>query len=152
MSQTLILQAFEGHDFVKQLSEPLRMLLASGLQPFEAKPGQVLGKEGHPADKFYLIQSGHVSIGTHTAAKGWIEIQRVGPGESVGWSWLIPPHQWQFDCIAYDEVKGIMIDGDWLRKQCESNHELGNQFLRQLLRVLTGRLVATRKKLLNLLS
>lgn len=152
MSQSTILNVFESHEFLKQLSEPLRMLLASGVQPFVAKPGEVLGREGHPSNKFYLIQSGEVSIGTHTAAKGWVEIQRVGPGETVGWSWLVPPHQWQFDCIAHDEVKGIMIDGEWLRNQCECNHELGNQFLRQLLKVLSDRLVATRKKLVNLIS
>ncbi len=131
MSQSTILNVFESHEFLKQLSEPLRMLLASGVQPFVAKPGEVLGREGHPSNKFYLIQSGEVSIGTHTAAKG---------------------HQWQFDCIAHDEVKGIMIDGEWLRNQCECNHELGNQFLRQLLKVLSDRLVATRKKLVNLIA
>jgi len=39
------------------------MILASGAKPFTATPGQLLAKEGEEANKFFLIQSGRVSIG-----------------------------------------------------------------------------------------
>jgi hypothetical protein len=69
-------------------------------------------------------------------------VQKVGPGGVVGWSWLIPPHRWQFSCRAEGPVQGLMFDAEWLRDRCERNHELGYHLLREMVSGLADRLAA----------
>lgn len=73
-----------------------------------------------------------------------VTVQTVGPGEVLGWSWLVPPYRWQFDCRAADAVRGLTFDAEWLRERCEQDHELGYLLLKQLVIVIASRLAATR--------
>lgn len=139
-----LLGAFGTHVFLEGLSDQHLMRLATNVRPFSAAPGEFLGREGERTQAFYLIQSGHVQIRSHVAADEFELLAQVGPGEVVGWSWLLPPHRWQFDCRAADRVQGLMLDADWLREQCESDHELGYHLLKHLLAVVASRLAATR--------
>ncbi|MFO0968952.1 MAG: cyclic nucleotide-binding domain-containing protein [Gemmataceae bacterium] len=144
-----ITDTFASHDFLRQLSERALLRLVSGATPFTAKPGQYLARQGTPSHAFFLIQSGNVALGTSGPKGDTITIQTVGPGESVGWSWLVPPYRWQFDCRAVDEVKGLKFDAEWLRAECEQDCELGYQLLKQLAKVLAERLVMTRLRLVQ---
>ena len=121
--------------------------LAAGVKPFAAASGDYLGREGEPATSFLLIQSGHIAIESRAGGHKPGPIQTVGPGEVIGWSWLLPPHQWQFDCRALDSVSGLALSAEWLRWQCEQNHELGYHLLKHLLAVVGGRLAATLRQL-----
>ncbi|MGE3804968.1 MAG: Crp/Fnr family transcriptional regulator [Gemmataceae bacterium] len=150
MSEPAILNAFSSHGFIQGLSEQHRMKLAAGVRPFRTAAGDYLAREDQPAKAFYLVQSGHVAIGTHLGKQGAVPIQTVGPGDIVGWSWLLDPARWQFDARAVDDVQGLAFDADWLRQQCETDHELGYHLLRQMLRVLASRLTATRVQQLDI--
>jgi CRP-like cAMP-binding protein len=150
MSTSGITAAFAKHEFLQALGERHLLALASGASPFTAPPGTMLAREGEPAQYFYLIQSGCVAINIHTSKRGDMPIQTVGPGEILGWSWLVEPHVWQFDGRVQETVQGIKLDGEWLREKCEQDHELGYHLLRQLLSVLATRLSSTRRQLLDL--
>ncbi len=150
MTEQGVLGAFASHAFLSGLSERHRMLLASGARPFTAAPGELLAQEGETAKTFDLIQAGHVALDLHTPDRGVVPIQTVGPGEIVGWSWLVPPHRWQFDCRAGDPVQGLAFDAEWLREKCEQDHELGYHLLKQLVAVIANRLAATRLQLLDI--
>jgi CRP-like cAMP-binding protein len=141
---------FAQHDFLQGLSDRHRMLLASGARPFTAKPGELLAREGETANAFYLIRSGHVALDSATAGGDRLLIQEVGPGEVVGWSWLVPPHRWQFSCRAVDAVEGISFEAQWLRDLCECDASLGYHLLKQLVLVITQRLASTRHHLVEL--
>jgi CRP/FNR family transcriptional regulator, cyclic AMP receptor protein len=145
-----ILGAFASHDFLGSLSERHRMLLASGARPFTAALGQMLAKEGEIAKDIYLVQQGQVSLTITTPHRGVVSIHTVGPGEIVGWSWLVPPHYWQFDCVATEAVQGLAFDGTWLRHQCEQDYELGYHLLKHIVTVVANRLASTRTQLLDL--
>jgi CRP-like cAMP-binding protein len=142
--------AFASHAFIQGLSDQHRIRLASGVRLFMASAGEYLAREGEPAHAFYLIQFGQVEIGTHLAERGAVPIQTVGAGEVVGWSWLLPPYRWQFDARATLAVQGLAFDAAWLREQCEQDHELGYQLLKQLLAVVSSRLAATRVQRLDI--
>lgn len=142
-----ILGAFADHEFLRGLSDRHLMILASGARPFTAVPGEYIGREGAPAHSFFLIRSGHVAIGMNTPDDRVMDIQIVGPGEVVGWSWLVPPHQWKFDCRAVDQVQGLAFDAEWLREKCEQDYALGYHLLKQLVAVIASRLSATRHRL-----
>ncbi len=146
MTQSGILSLFATHPFLGDLSIQHRLILASGVRPFQAAPGEYLAREGNTATAFYLIQAGHVAIETARPDRV-VPIQTVGPGEILGWSWIVPPYRWRFDCRAGDHVQGLAFDAAWLRDKCDQDHELGYHFLRKLLAVIASRLAATRLQL-----
>jgi CRP-like cAMP-binding protein len=150
MSESGILGAIASHPFLQALNEQHQMRLASGVRPFTASAGEYLAREGEPARAFYLIQTGQVEIVAHLAERGAAPIQTLGAGEVVGWSWLLPPYRWQFDARAALAVQGLAFDAAWLREQCEKDHELGYQLLKQLLAVVSSRLAATRVQRLDI--
>jgi len=150
MTEQGVLGVFSSHAFLSNLSERHRMLLASGAKPFVAPPGEPLAREGETAKAFYLIQEGHVALDLHSPGRGVTSIQTVGPGDIVGWSWLVPPHRWRFDCRAVDTVRGLVFDAEWLREKCEQDHELGYHLLKQLVATTANRLAATRLQLLDI--
>jgi CRP-like cAMP-binding protein len=142
-----ILGTFAGHAFLNDLSERHRITLAGGARPFTAAAGQYLARTGQAANVFYLIQSGRVAVGTRTPDGRLVPVQAVGPGQVLGWSWLVPPHAWQFDCQAAEPVRGLSFDAEWLREKCEQDHELGYHLLRHLVTVVAERLASTRRRL-----
>lgn len=150
MSETNLVDVFAQHEFLRDLSERHRMLLASGARPFAAKAGQFLSRQGESAHAFFLIRSGHVALESAMPGGGdGLLIQNVGPGEIVGWSWLVPPHKWQFNCRAVDAVEGISFDAEWLRDLCERDASLGYHLLKQLVTVIAQRLSSTRRHLVE---
>ena len=148
MSEPGLLGTFGNHAFLQGLGPRHLMLLASGVKPVTFAPGAFLGREGDTAGAFYLIKSGHVSLEIHRSDREAVPVETVGPGEVAGWSWLVQPHRWRFDCRATDAVEALAFDGEWLRDKCEQDHELGYQILKHLVTVLAGRLTATRHQLL----
>jgi CRP/FNR family transcriptional regulator, cyclic AMP receptor protein len=149
MANQGITGTFLQHAFLAGLSERHLLMLASGARPFTAAPGELLAGEGDSARYFYLIQSGHVDINLHDSKRGDVLIDTVGPGEELGWSWLVPPHRWQYNCRAKDAVQGIRFDAEWLREKCEQDHELGYHLLKQMVSVIASRLASTRVKMLQ---
>jgi CRP/FNR family transcriptional regulator, cyclic AMP receptor protein len=150
MSESGLLETLAGHPFLSGLEQRHLATLAARTQPFTAKAGTFLAREGESGNAFYLIQTGHVALATHTATHGEVRIQTLGPGEMFGWSWLVPPYRWQFDCIAVDEVCGLHFEGEWLREQCDRDHDLGYLLLRRLAVAFANRLAATRLQLLDI--
>jgi CRP-like cAMP-binding protein len=144
MAESGILGVFHSHTFLAPLSQRHLMILASGVKPFTAVKGDFLAKEGETAKAFYLVQEGHVAIDLHRPGEAAATIHTTGPGEVIGWSWIVPGFRWQFNCRALDNVKGLVFDANWLRDQCEQDHELGYHVLKQLVTVIAGRLAATR--------
>lgn len=151
MSAPGILGVFDNHQFLKTLSQQHRMVLASGARPFTKKAGEYLAKQGETANTFYLLQSGSVQLETGQGGQGKVSVHTANPGEIIGWSWIVPPHRWQFDCLAATDVQGLAFDGAWLRDKIEADHELGYQILRKLVDVIASRLAETRTHLRDLL-
>jgi CRP-like cAMP-binding protein len=139
-----ILETFNSHPFLAQLPARDRMALVAGAQPFTYRPGEFLAVAGTKAETFYLIQSGEVAVCSIQADFGELLVQKIGPGEVVGWSWLIPPYIWSFTCQAVGEVRGIKFDAWWLRDLCDRDHEIGYRVLKYLVQVIARRLTSMR--------
>jgi CRP-like cAMP-binding protein len=151
MSQPELLAALEGHPFLSGLTQRHLHLLATGVRAVRFAVGEHLGREGQPADTFYLIQTGHVTIGIHTPDRGVVVVHTVGAGHALGWSWLVEPHRWRFDCRAIDAVDSLAFDAQWLRERCEQDHELGYYLLNRFVEMIGSRLASTRLQLLDVL-
>jgi CRP/FNR family transcriptional regulator, cyclic AMP receptor protein len=113
------------------------------------KTGAFLGREGESADTFFVLRAGRVAIELH-AAGGPLVIEHLGPGEIIGWSWVIPPYRWNYDIEALQTAHVVSIDGTCLRAKCESEPAFGYRVLKRFAAVAVQRLEATSVRLLDI--
>jgi len=106
--------------------------------------------EGDAADTLYLVRRGRVAIEVHAPGRGAIEIETVGPGGVVGWSWLFPPYRWHFDARAIEPVGAVAVDAACLRAKADADPALGYALMSRVSALLLDRLQATRMRLLDL--
>jgi len=111
--------------------------------------GEYLFREGEPADHFFLLRSGMVSVEVHDPARGTITVLSAGEGEVLGFSWLMPPYHWVFDARALDLTRSVVFDGACLREKCEGDPRLGYDLLKRVTGVMMRRLEAASVQLLD---
>jgi CRP-like cAMP-binding protein len=144
--QTLI----SKHPFLEGMSpHQLRLLCDCGM-PTHFAANELIFREGDPANRFYLLQSGKVALESQVMGQPKAIIQTLGAGDILGWSWLFPPYFWHFDARALEPTKAIFIYGTPLREECETDHELAYELMKRLASVMLKRLQATRWKLLGI--
>ena len=111
--------------------------------------GELLFRDGDPADSFYVLRHGSVALETFVPARGPVTIETLEAGEVVGWSWLFPPYRWHFDARALSLVRATSFDGACLRGKCESDPRLGYDLMSRFAQVMIERLQWTRLRLLD---
>lgn len=115
---------------------------------FEA--GDYVGRIGEPADHFWVIREGSVSLELNSPERGPRVIQTVRDGDVLGWSWLVAPHQWRFDARATTPVRALVFDGRCLRGKFVTDPVLGYELMRRFAQVIAERLEATGLQLLDI--
>jgi CRP/FNR family cyclic AMP-dependent transcriptional regulator len=114
------------------------------------KDGSFLFHEGDEARQFYIIREGKVALEVRAPGREPMTVQTVEVGDVVGWSWLFPPHRWHFTARVIGNTRAITLDGECLRGKCETDHDLGYEFLKRFSHIMIRRLEATRLQLLDL--
>ncbi len=142
-------QDIANHPFLHGLKPRHRQLLAESAIRTQYRAGDFIFQEGEPANRFYLIQSGHVSLESHLRDGPPVEVQVIGAGEALGWSWLFPPCHWNFDARVLEPTTAIFFYGTRLRVQCEIDHEFGYELMKRVTQVAIQRLQHTRNQLLE---
>lgn len=112
--------------------------------------GGTIFSDGQPAHGCWLIGSGHVALSTEVPGRGPVVVQTLGPGEVLGWSWLVPPYHWHFTATAGTEVSAVEFDTMRLRALSDSDPALGYPLSLGLLEIVVARLQNTRSRLLDL--
>jgi CRP/FNR family cyclic AMP-dependent transcriptional regulator len=112
--------------------------------------GARLFEEGQPASGCWLIRAGRVALGTSVPGRGQVVVQTLGPGDVLGWSWLVPPHQWHFTATADGPVSAIQLDTARLRVLARQDPAFGYRLALGLMEALLARLQSTRARLLDL--
>ena len=111
--------------------------------------GELIFREGDPANRFYLIQRGQVALESSLKDRPAVRIQTIGAGDVLGWSWLFPPYYWHFDARTLEPTSAIFFYGTRLREECEKDHDLGYELMKRMAGVVLQRLQATRRQLLE---
>lgn len=137
----------ESHPFFKGLAPEWLSLITGCAKNVVCREG-FLFKENEPANEFFLIREGLLSLEV-SSRSGPIPIDRLGPGDIVGWSWLFPPHRWRFDGKVVEPLRLISLGGTCLRAKCDSDPKLGYDLMRRFNAVLIDRLQATRLSLIE---
>ena len=140
-------QFLAEHPFLKGLDRQDVAFVRDCASEVSFTAGHEMVVEGTEANEFYLVREGKVALGVITAGHGFTTLQTIGKNDVLGWSWLMPPHQWQFGAKAITPVRAILLDGVRLRQKCDVDHDFGYEMLKRLGHVIAQRLRMARMQL-----
>ncbi len=147
----LIAQSLAGmlaeHPFFTGMKDEHLKILSDAAMKAEFDVGQVIFREGDPANRFYLIQRGKVVLERVGGETPSAQIQIIGDGDVLGWSWLFPPFYSHFEARVLEPTQSIFLYGTRLREACEQNCELGYALMKRIAEVVIKRLSATQQRL-----
>jgi len=129
-------------------AEHLALIAGCG-QNARLASGEFLCRAGRPAEHFFLIRRGKVALELEVPGRGPFRFSTVSAGDVVGWSWLIPPYQWQFDARVVEDVSAVQFDGACLRGKCDADPVLGYALMKAFAGVLVTRFMETRLQLID---
>ena len=137
------------HPFLNGMDEQNRWIFLNGAAEQEFAPGEIIFREGEPANTLYLIKSGQVAIEATAPGAEPTDIQILSSGEVLGWSWLFPPFAWHFQARALQPTTVICCDGGRLLVEAEENPAFGYDLMRRISQIVIRRLQTTRQRLLK---
>jgi CRP/FNR family transcriptional regulator, cyclic AMP receptor protein len=135
-------------DFFSGFDAAERETLAKIARRKQFKAGEPIFRQGEKADGFYVIENGLVSLDYALPHNRQIQLQQLGSGEVLGWSWLTEPCKWKFGATAVDNTTTSFFSAVDVRGQCARNPKLGYVLMERIALALVERLQATRHKLL----
>lgn len=112
--------------------------------------GQLIFREGDPADRIFILRRGDAAIEITEPGKGPTIVESLHPGDLVDWSWLVPPHRAMSDARAVTDVGAIGLDAACVLRKCDEHPNLGYQMFKLWLPHLARRVRAQRLQLLDL--
>ena len=124
-------QIVSQHPMFEEFSDEHKELIAGCASNARFDTGELLLQEGQPAEKFYLIRYGKVSVEVHSPAQGRITIQTYDEGDVVGWSWIVSPYRCYHDARARSLTRALAFDGACLRNKAESDPVFGYALLKK---------------------
>ncbi|MGD3113037.1 cyclic nucleotide-binding domain-containing protein [Streptomyces sp. YGL11-2] len=141
MTTTPLLQHLPPNGRDRLLAFAHEVSFAEGTRIFE---------EGGAADRFWIIRTGSVNLDIRIATRRPAVVDVLGPGDLLGWSWLVPPYRWRMGAEAFTLVRAHEFDATRVRALCEADSVLGLVVTRRVLDVVARRLLATRRRAVDL--
>ncbi|MFD3538174.1 Crp/Fnr family transcriptional regulator [Streptomyces sp. NPDC058662] len=132
------------------LSTEHRGRLMSRAREVNFPEGTRIFDEGARADSFWIVRSGTVTLEIPVPGRKAAQVENLGPGELVGWSWLFPPYVWQLAAEAMTPVRAYEFDATAVRLLMDADPAFGSAVGHWVGRVLALRLHQTRTRLLDL--
>lgn len=146
-----VLDALKRHPFAQDLNEAHLNRLAALAKVTHIKKDEVLFREGEQNSRFYLIVEGPVALEV-TLPRRMLQVQRLGPGDGLGWSAALVGRGKYFQARALDEVEALAFEGAEVLEACNQDPEFGFNFMLRLLDVVSKRMQATRMQLMDMHS
>ena len=129
-----LLQGLPPNEVDKVLSLGSRLTLTSGAELFHM---------GTPADSLYLVSQGRIKLTLPMQIRGQeqdVFVEERSPGQTVGWSALIPPHQFTLTATAPLQTEMIALSREALRAHCAAFPAIGYAISLNLAAVIGQRL------------
>lgn len=144
-----LLQRITAQPFFKGLKAEHLKSLADDAMQAQFALGQIIFREGDPANRFYLIERGRVAVELEPRDHEPIVVDVLGPGRELGWAWILPPYYENFVARALEPTDAIFFYGSWLRERCQENHDLGYEMMTRMAVVMLHRIQAASQRLLE---
>ena len=143
-------QSIAEHPFFNGMDEEHLAEVVRDAREVIFQAGEVIFYERTPANCFFVIKEGEVALESHVPEDGPLFVEKIGPGDVLGWSWLVAPYLWQFTARAVTRTKAIVLNGAHLLGLCERDCAFGYALMKRITRLIIARLQATRKRMLEL--
>ena len=110
------------HPLLAGMDQKHLALLIGSARALQFKKGDVICREGDPADRFFLFEPGAV-----------ITKSSAGLGDPLlAWVGISPPHAYSFTAYALKPTTVIFFKQTALREYCEKDHSLGYELLKRI--------------------
>ena len=149
MSKQAIEDYLSAHAFFSGMDNSFVRFLSESATELQITNGGVLFQYGKPADKFYLVRKGQVSIQVPAIMGPTLDIQTLGEDQILGWSWLIPPYRWNFQARALEDSDLLEFDGSAILTRCEEDPKFGYDVFKRFATLMSERLDAARQKMMD---
>jgi CRP/FNR family cyclic AMP-dependent transcriptional regulator len=114
--------------------------------------GGIIFFENDTADHVYMIIEGGVELVISADGVGSRHLAELAEGDLLGWSPLVRRKRLTATARATLPTKVVMIDGDRLLILCERDPRFGYDLMNRTALVLSQRLSATRRQLIEVAS
>ena len=142
-------QFLTEHRFFSGLDPEYTALFAKSASVREFAPGKSLVHHGAQARSFFVVCEGRVRREIPSLVGPPLVMHSIGPGDVLGWGWLIPPRQWSFVARAEEPTRVIEFDGQSILERCESDPRFGYEVLKRFSRLMSERLTHTRMQMIK---
>jgi len=149
MTAASISQIIADSKFFAGLGDDAIDFLTTHARRRKLDAGKVLFHQGEPAERFYLLLDGHLSLGVPALEGPALELQDIGPGEVAGWSWLLPPNVWNFQARARTAIEYLEFDGTEILRRCEEDPGFGYELIKRFSGLMSERLRFARQKMMQ---
>jgi len=146
----ILQEVIQEHPFFRDVETLYIEHLASTAEALTFKAGEYVVRDGETADRVFLVTRGKVDLGLACSGRSNVSIQALGPGDVIGWSWIVPPHQWRLDAMAVEDADVVSLDATYLRSQCKKDRNLGYTILSHVNEVVAQRLSGARDRIIEI--
>jgi CRP/FNR family transcriptional regulator, cyclic AMP receptor protein len=137
------------HPFFKGLEPRFLELLVGCASNVRFEAEQYIFRQGEAANRFYLLRAGCVALELYAPGRGAVTVETLDEGDVLGWSWLIPPYQRQFNARALETTRAFAFDAECLRRKCEEDHALGYEMMKRFSTMIVDRLTGAYLQLMD---
>ena len=116
----------------KELAEHQMDLLSPLFEPFSCLAGEVILRQGEPAEFLYVVTDGMVEMSFKPYDGNSITVTHVGKDGLFGWSAVLGSDKYTSSATAIEDLQAFRIRGNELRKLCLEHPEAGKDILERL--------------------
>jgi len=127
-------------------------LIAKGVVRVQEFPaGAVIFTENDESTRMYVVESGRVNLDIEAVPETRLQVASLKGNEVFGWETLVPPYRYTSTAKAMAEAKVIVLDGDVMRKLCETHPDICARVMERVVRIAADQLAATRQQMFMML-
>jgi signal transduction histidine kinase len=154
---TITFKVLRQFEVFKEFSDEELVKIAALCQEERHANGVKLFNEGDPAEKFYLVLKGKISLEKRiqlgrSGSSRHAPICIRGPGQLVGWTSIVEPHVYVFSAVCLEPSKLLAIEGHAMRYFMAQNPQAGLRFMAAIATLIRERMEATTSTLTYFLS
>lgn len=144
-----LIETLAANKFFADIRPDYLAFLASKAQNKRFEAGKVLFRQAEHADRFYLVQSGEITVEIPAIQGPTLQLQNLGAGKILGWSWLIAPYRWDFQARIVSDAEVIEFEGKAILAQCDADNSFGYDLFKRFTGLMSERLWAARRKMMD---
>jgi CRP-like cAMP-binding protein len=142
-------EVLRGLPFVEDMEPRHIDILAAIAKEVGFEQDQIIFREGDTNRQFYIVVSGQVALEITTLTRV-VRVLTVEEGGELGWSFMLSRTGRHFRARALGRVRTLVFEGEALHRACDEDAVFGYRLTRRVLRVVSDRLAATRRRLADL--